>query len=130
MIDLNSFSSGVQHIGIPTNDIEKTVSFYSDLGFELIYSVCNGSEEVRFLQLGTLVIEAYQNHCAVMKDGAVDHIALDVNNIEDLYSQIKAAGYKMLTPRIESLPFWEKGIKYFIIEGPNKERLEFCERLK
>ena len=35
----------------------------------------------------------------------------------------------MLTPGINSLPFWEKGIKFFIIEGPNRERIEFCEIL-
>lgn len=130
MIDLNMFSSGIQHIGIPTNDIKATADFYVGLGFQLVYSICNGGEEVRFLQLGNLVIEAYQNNKASMSDGAIDHIAIDVTQIDSLYSEMTAAGYSFLTQGIESLPFWEMGIKYFIIEGPNKERLEFCERLK
>ncbi|MFR0790052.1 MAG: hypothetical protein ACLSHW_04940 [Lachnospiraceae bacterium] len=37
-------------------------------------------------------------------------------------------GYKVLSNGIEELPFWEKGVAFFIIEGPNKERIEFCER--
>ena len=38
-------------------------------------------------------------------------------------------GYKLLTDGIQSLDFWENGIQYFIIEGPNKEKLEFCQKL-
>ena len=32
-MDLKNYSTGVQHIGIPTNDIGKTVEFYHKLGF-------------------------------------------------------------------------------------------------
>ena len=28
------------------------------------------------------------------------------------------------------LPFWEKGIRYFNIKGPNEEVVEFCEIVK
>ena len=28
IMDLKNYSTGVQHIGIPTNDIDKTVEFY------------------------------------------------------------------------------------------------------
>ena len=34
IMDLKNYSTGVQHIGIPTNDIDKTVEFYHKLGFE------------------------------------------------------------------------------------------------
>ena len=27
--------SGIQHVGIPTNDTEKTIRFYETLGFEV-----------------------------------------------------------------------------------------------
>ena len=30
-MDLKNYSTGVQHIGIPTNDIDKTVEFYHKL---------------------------------------------------------------------------------------------------
>ena len=33
----------------------------------------------------------------------------------------------MIDDHVMSLPFWEKGIRYFNIEGPNHEVLEFCE---
>ena len=30
---------------------------------------------------------------------------------------------------IHFLPFWENGVKFFTIEGPNKEKVEFSQYL-
>ena len=129
-MNIKGFTTGVQHIGIPTNDINKTIEFYHALGFDTALRTVNGTEEVAFLQLHNLMIETYQNHQAKMEYGAVDHIAIDVKNIEDLFDTIKEAGtFTMLDNQVNSLPFWENGVKFFTIEGPNKEKIEFCERL-
>ncbi|WP_207302299.1 hypothetical protein [Gracilibacillus phocaeensis] len=42
---------------------------------------------------------------------------------------MKAKGFKMITDDIAYLPFWENGIRYFIVEGVNGEKVEFCEVL-
>lgn len=129
-MNIKGFTTGVQHIGIPTNDINKTIEFYHALGFETVLRTVNGTEEVAFLQLHNLMIETYQNHQAKMEYGAIDHIAIDVKNTEDLFDTIKEAGtFTMLDNQVNSLPFWENGVKFFTIEGPNKEKIEFCERL-
>ncbi len=129
-MNIKGFTTGVQHIGIPTNDINKTIEFYHALGFDTALRTVNGTEEVAFLQLHNLMIETYQNHQAKMEYGAIDHIAIDVKNIEDLFDTIKEAGtFTMLDNQVNSLPFWENGVKFFTIEGPNKEKIEFCERL-
>ena len=31
---------GVAHIGLPTNDLKKTIEFYKSLGFEVILEGC------------------------------------------------------------------------------------------
>ena len=127
---IKDFTTGVQHIGIPTNDINKTIEFYHALGFETALHTVNGTEEVAFLQLHNLIIETYQNHQAKMECGAIDHIAIDVKNIENLFQVVKEAGiFKMLDQQVNGLPFWENGVKFFTIEGPNKEKIEFCEKL-
>ena len=65
-----------------------------------------------------------------MEYGAIDHIAIDVKNIDDLFLAVKEAGiFKMLDQQVNGLPFWENGVKFFTIEGPNKEKIEFCEKL-
>ena len=126
---VGKYINRLQHIGIPTNNIEKTIAFYEGLGFDTVYRVANGEELVAFLQLEDLQIETYQNHQAALRDGAIDHMALDVHDIENLFEEIQKGGYTLLTSEIQSLPFWERGIRYFIIEGPNKEKIEFCEKL-
>lgn len=128
-MEIKDFCTGVQHIGIPTNDIEKTIAFYKELGFEEVLQTDNNGEKVAFLQLHNLVIETYENHEAVMKAGAVDHIALDVKDIDRLFGLVKAKGFHLLDDHVNALPFWENGIKYFIISGPNNEKIEFCEKL-
>ncbi len=80
---IKDFTTGVQHIGIPTNDINKTIEFYHALGFNTALRTVNGTEEVAFLQLHNLIIETYQNHQAKMEYGAIDHIAIDVKNIDE-----------------------------------------------
>ena len=74
-MDLKNYSTGVQHIGIPTNDIDKTVDFYHKLGFETAFETVNeeADEKVVFLKLGTLVVETYENHAAALRAGAIDH---------------------------------------------------------
>lgn len=130
-MDIEKYITGIQHIGIPTNDIEKTVAFYQGIGFEIVHSTFNvaANEKVVFLKMKNVMIETYENRRAEMKAGAVDHIAMDVKNIDLIYNEMKVAGYTMLHDSIQFLPFWEKGIKFFIIVGPNEEKLEFCEIL-
>ena len=123
-MNIKDFTTGVQHIGIPTNNIEETINFYQTLGFTTALRTINGTEEVAFLQLHNLVIETYQNRQSAMAYGAIDHIAID-----ELFKVVQRAGLKMLDTKVNGLPFWENGVKFFTIEGPNKEKIEFCEKL-
>ena len=130
-MDLKNYSTGVQHIGIPTNDIDKTVDFYHKLGFETAFETVNeeADEKVVFLKLGTLVVETYENHEAVLLVGEIDNDALDVKDIEEIYQYINQAGLNTTQDSIHFLPFWENGVKFFTIEGPNKEKVEFSQYL-
>lgn len=126
-MDLKNYSTGVQHIGIPTNDLDKTVEFYKKLGFEIAFEAVE--EKVAFLKLGTLVVETYENHEAKMEHGAIDHVALDVRDVEEIFQYINEAGLNSTQDTIHFLPFWENGVKFFTIEGPNKEKVEFSQYL-
>lgn len=128
-MEIKDFCTGLQHIGLPTNDIEATIAFYQSLGFEVAYRTDNRGEAVAFLQLRNLIIETYQNHEAEMKSGAIDHVAIDVKEIDDLFRVIAAGNYRLVHPEVQYLPFWEHGVKFFTIVGPNEEKIEFCERL-
>lgn len=129
--NFSDYITGLQHIGIPTKDYEGTVAFYKALGFQIAHETVNEktNERVVFLQFENLMIEAYESADVALKDGAVDHIALNVTDIEPVFELAKEAGYQILDGGIQALPFWENGVKYFIILGPNKEKVEFNQYL-
>lgn len=130
-MDLSTYATGIQHIGIPTNDIETTIAFYKKLGFEIAFETVNkeADERVAFLKLGTLVVETYENKAAKLEAGAIDHVAIDVKDIEEVYSYINKNGLNSTSDTIHFLPFWENGVRFFTIEGPNKEKVEFSQFL-
>ena len=117
--------NGIQHVGIPTNDIEATIEFYGKLGFEVALQTVNeeANEKVSFLKLNNLVIETYENKAAKMESGAIDHVAIDVKDIEKVYELINHAGLNTTRDTIHFLPFWENGVRFFTIKGPNKEKI-------
>ena len=57
-MNLKEQLNGIQHIGIPTNDIEATIDFYETLGFKIAFHTVNeeAGEKVAFLKLNTLVL--------------------------------------------------------------------------
>ena len=122
---------GVQHLGVPTNDLERTIRFYERLGFEVALRTLNEKtdEKVEFLRHGNLMIETYENHQATMKDGAIDHIAIDVTDIEKCYEIANELRLDVLDDGIQFLPFWENGVKFFTVRGPNNEKVEFNQQL-
>lgn len=125
---MKEYITGLQHIGIPTNDFKKTIEFYESLGFETYMQTKNGEDDVAFMRLKGLVIETYTGE-TVGKTGAIDHIAIDVTDIEKVFQLAKEGGYKILDSEINYLDFWDNGTRYFMIEGPNKERVEFNQIL-
>lgn len=131
MKKLGDFALGLQHVGLPTNDLKATIAFYESLGFETVYQVRNeaAGEDVAFLRLKNLTIEAYENGRAAMKSGAIDHIAIDVSDVEAAYRLAQEQGYQIVSNGVEFLPFWQNGVKFFILLGPNQERVEFNQYL-
>ena len=126
---IGSHVSGLQHIGLPTNDMEKTLAFYEKLGFTVAFRTVNNGEKVCFLKLAGVCVETYENGQAVGTAGAIDHIALDVYDVQAAWDAVRAAGFAPLEEEIQFLPFWDKGVRYFNILGPNGEKVEFSQML-
>ena len=123
----SGIATGLQHVGIPTNNIENTIAFYTALGFDAAYRSEYNGEKVAFLKLGDLTIETYQNGKATGAAGAIDHIAINVTDVAQARRIADGMGLEVIEEGI--LPFWENGVQYFTILGPNKEKLEFNQYL-
>ena len=70
--------TGLQHLGIPTKDIDKTIAYYQMIGFELVHETMNGENRVAFLKWNDLIIETYESDQVSEATGVVDHIAMKV----------------------------------------------------
>ena len=123
--------TGLQHVGLPTLDMDATLKFYGLLGFKCVGAHINEGNKCNFLRRGDLTIETYEEKAAVRAWGAIQHIALEVRNADEAFPFVKKIceenSYKMIDDHVMALPFWDKGIRYFNIEGPNHEVIEFCE---
>jgi lactoylglutathione lyase len=90
---------------------------------------------VAMMQNGDIILELYQmpetelQKIRARKDGHVDHIAFDVDDVEATFLTLKNAGYQVMEPQPVFLAFWKNGCKYFNILGPDGERLEFNQIL-
>lgn len=107
------FITGLQHIGIPTNDLEATIAFYDTLGFQVAFRTVNeaANEKVAFLRMGDVTIETYENKQAALANGALDHIALNVTDIEAVFEAAKEKGFCILDTEKRSsfFPFGKMG---------------------
>lgn len=126
---MKDYATGVQHIGIPTKDMEASKAFYEKLGFKAAFETVNEGSQVKFFKLCNLVMEVYESEDAALKVGAVDHVAIDVKDIEQAYEEICSLGLNTLQDEIHFLPFWDNGVRFFTIKGPNEEKIEFSQFL-
>jgi lactoylglutathione lyase len=132
---------GLQHLGIPVTNLERSKDFYAQLGFiEAMRTDIQPQTEVirvAMMQHENFTIELYQlgqedlQEIAKRADGHIDHVALNVLDIEQAYLEIKAAGLEILEDNAPVfLPFWEFGVKYFTVRGPDGEKIEFNQILR
>jgi catechol 2,3-dioxygenase-like lactoylglutathione lyase family enzyme len=125
--------TGLQHVGVPVRDLLESVSFYERLGFERIMSSEVERKDqprvrVAMMKLGTAVIELYQlshEELSSRADGHVDHVALNVRDIEAAFREMTQAGIEVIEGHPVFLNFWAKGCRYFSVRGPDGEKLEF-----
>jgi lactoylglutathione lyase len=132
---------GFQHLGLPVTNLERSKAFYLNFGFaEVLRTDLPGQAEpvqVAMLEKDGFALELYQlpgverQEIAARHDGHIDHIALNVLNIDQACAEIKAAGLEVLEADAPVfLPFWAHGVKFFTVRGPDGEKVEFNQILR
>lgn len=126
---------GWDHLAVRTKDLTVSMSFYAELGFSMTGNGYLDTEEGRIyiafmtckgftLELIQLVGDAV-NDPDTWKTGKIDHIALNVENVQDAFVEARSCGYELLDFGVKELPLFEKGCRFFTIKGPNGEKIEF-----
>ncbi|MCO6531201.1 MAG: VOC family protein [Gilliamella sp.] len=120
---------GISHVGIPTDNFAKSVHDYEKIGFKLVNQEDNQGSATGFFQLGNLELEVWETKVNSV-NGAINHYAIDTDEIDQAFELIKGMGFKLINQKIMHLPFWDHGISYFNFYGPNNEIIEICQRNK
>jgi len=129
----------LQHIGIPVTDLRRSTVFYEQLGFGSVmdsdFIFDGGKGNMVMMKFKEIIIELYQMpekelaEIRNRKNGHIDHIAFDVDDIDIVFKELTDNQFQILEDQPAFLPFWKNGCKYFNILGPDGERLEFNQIL-
>lgn len=126
---------GLGHIGIVSKDMKKSIEFYKEnLGFvfgkEDVIKTPEGDTKLVLMSVGKCMIELIQTPNGVseseVKTQLVDHLCLEVEDIEGVYEDLKNKGIEFETEDVVSLEVFG-GIKNIFFKGPFGERLELVE---
>lgn len=101
----------LQHIGLPITDLEASQAFYEKLGFHramnATFDHAGAPGQVSMMQRGDITLERYQmpeperRRVQQRRDGRIDHVAFDVDDIDATYVLLKSEGFTI----IEDHPF-------------------------
>ena len=119
---------GLEHVGVPTKDLAKTIAFYESLGFTVaLRTAVPAAEKCGLFAAGQCDDRDLRKRRCGRQARAIDHLALKARDIEAAFKAVKALGYEMVNDEIEFLPFWENGVRFFTFYGPNREKIEFSQ---
>lgn len=127
---------GLAHIGIHTEDLTNSMDFYTEtLGFDYMdireVPVPGGVTKLGFVNAGNLVIELVQpadtSGIKNRKLGPVDHIAIEVDDIDLVIDNLKDKNVAFNTPEKRDNPYLFNGISNIFFKGPNGESLELFQ---
>ena len=126
---------GWDHLAVRAKDLKTSMSFYAELGFSMTgngyLDTPDGRIYIAFMTCKGFTLELIQMVGGAVKDpdtwknGKIDHIALNVENVQDAFMEARSCGYELLDFGVKELPLFEKGCRFFTIKGPSGEKIEF-----
>lgn len=133
---MKEYIKGLHHIGIPTQNMDETIKFYSSFGAEIIFGKEDTYEgkpiRVVLMKFIDVVLELYEREQTVGITGAIDHIAFSVRNIDEMYKIAREKKYNFMEDCMNSVQtstYWPHSTRWFIVYGVNGEKIEFCSEI-
>jgi len=127
--------TGLAHICVFTSDMSKALAFYTDiLGFEVVHRMhLDSGYGFGLVRRGSCIIELLEpddvNQVKSRTTGPIDHIALEVKDINTVVAKLKAKGVSFFTPIIDD-PKMIGGVRIAFFKGASGEVFELFEYLK
>ena len=127
--------NGLAHICVYTRDMSKSLVFYTDtLGFEVVHRTrLDSGFGFAMVRRGSCIIELLEpedvNKVKPRTGGVIDHVALEVKDINTVFAKLKAKGVSFFTPIIDD-PNLMGGVRIAFFRGPSGESFELFEYLR
>ena len=117
--------AGIEHVAIASPDPQKLAQWYVEtLGFRINY---NSGKTVFVKAPNGSMIEIITSEGArdqkTMKDPGLRHLAIEVNNFDGVYSQLKGLGVQFVSEPAEN-----KGVKLVFFTDPDDNYLHLVQR--
>jgi lactoylglutathione lyase len=117
---------GLHHTGIYVSNLERSVAFYQDVfGLEVADRLSFGGEKIAFLRVGSSRLELIETDAPVRQTGVVDHIALEIADLDSLVQRLREHGVRLLDQTPIAVPELDARILFCL--GPDAERIELFE---
>lgn len=126
-------TKGIHHIAIKAKGIEKykeTLNFYTNiLGMETMRSWGEGDDLGTMVDTGNSVMEIFSNAPEEFCEGALRHIAFDVEDTDACINAVKAAGYTVTVEPKDIIIQADKPLaaRIAFCIGPVGETIEFFQ---
>jgi len=126
---------GLAHICIYTKNNQEAVKFYTEiLGFKLIHQTeLQSGFKFAIVRQGTCIIELLEPKDVARSTqrltGVIDHIAIEVDDINNAYENLKAKNVSFKTGVMDD-PNLFGGVRIAFFRGPSGETFELFEYLQ
>jgi lactoylglutathione lyase len=117
----------LDHVGVHVVDLERSIAFYRDvLGLRVEARFSLGDEQLVFLASELARIELIFDGTGQRPSGALDHVALHVDDVDAWLGRLRTAGARI----IDEVPLEISAIEARIafVAGPDGERIELIQR--
>jgi lactoylglutathione lyase len=117
----------LHHAGVHVTDLEGSIAFYQSVfRLRLAERLSLGSEQIAFLQAGTSWLELIADGIPGRGPGAVDHLALAVDDLDGWLARLRESGVRLLDEAPVGVA--ALGARILFCLGPDGERIELFER--
>jgi catechol 2,3-dioxygenase-like lactoylglutathione lyase family enzyme len=118
---------GLHHAGVHVASLERSIAFYQTVfGLSVAERLTLGGEQLAFLQAGGSRIELISDGAGPRDTGVVDHLALEVDNLDAWLMRLSHQSVRLLDPTPVDVP--QLGARILFCLGPDGERIELFER--
>ena len=129
---MNEHFKCLAHIGVMTNDLEKSIAFYALLGGKVadtaVLPTPQGEKKLVMVEVCGIVVELIVPPAPVeLCEGVVSHFAVYVDDMDATAAKLKAAGIDSFATPEKNVSSLFGGMVNWFLTGPNGERIELIE---